>query len=72
METGIVLWFNDETGHGRISPDTGGESLFASYKCIRGEGLETLIEGQKVSYQTALGPNGLQADRIVPLDNPNG
>lgn len=67
METGKVLWFNDETGHGRIAPDAGGESLFASYKCIRGEGLDTLTDGQKVSYQRVRGPKGLHAERIALL-----
>ncbi|VWD37979.1 cold-shock protein [Burkholderia lata] len=58
-------WFNDNKGFGFITPDSGGDDLFAHFSEIRGDGLKTLDEGQKVSYETKHGPKGLQASNIV-------
>ncbi|ABK12497.1 cold-shock DNA-binding protein family [Burkholderia cenocepacia HI2424] len=66
MDTGTVKWFNDNKGFGFITPDSGGDDLFAHFSEIRGDGFKTLAEGQKVSYETKNGPKGLQASNIVP------
>lgn len=49
MATGIVKWFNDAKGFGFITPDEGGEDLFAHFSAITMNGFKTLKEGQKVS-----------------------
>jgi len=67
MDTGTVKWFNDAKGFGFITPDKGGDDLFAHFSEIRGDGFKTLAEGQKVSYETKNGPKGLQASNITPL-----
>jgi CspA family cold shock protein len=67
METGTVKWFNESKGFGFITPDTGGADLFAHFSEITGDGFKTLMENQKVSFETKRGPKGLQASNIKPL-----
>ncbi|KVD47971.1 cold-shock protein [Burkholderia sp. HI2761] len=67
MDTGTVKWFNDSKGFGFITPDKGGDDLFAHFSEIRSDGFKTLAEGQKVSFETKNGPKGLQASNITPL-----
>ena len=64
MATGIVKWFNDEKGFGFITPDGGGEDLFAHFSEIRSEGFKSLKENQKVSFEIKQGPKGKQAANI--------
>ena len=67
MATGIVKWFNDSKGFGFITPDEGGEDLFAHFSEIRVEGFKTLQENQKVEFEVKTGPKGLQAANIRPV-----
>ncbi|MBN9607087.1 MAG: cold-shock protein [Actinomycetales bacterium] len=67
MATGTVKWFNSEKGYGFISPDDGSEDLFAHFSAIAGSGYKNLDEGQKVEFEVARGPKGLQAENITPL-----
>ncbi|WP_151633384.1 cold-shock protein [Noviherbaspirillum aerium] len=66
MATGTVKWFNDSKGFGFITPDQGGEDLFAHFSAINSSGFKTLKEGQKVSFEVTKGPKGMQASNIVP------
>ncbi len=63
-ENGTVKWFNDAKGFGFITPDGGGDDLFAHFSAIAGSGFKSLQEGQKVSYEKTTGPKGLQAANI--------
>ena len=64
MATGTVKWFNDVKGYGFITPDDGGEDLFAHFSAIKMDGFKTLKEGQKVTYDLKVGEKGKQADKI--------
>jgi len=68
MGTGIVKWFIRRKGFGFITPDAGGEDLFAHHSAIEGEGHKTLRENQKVSFDTTAGLKGDQASNIKSLD----
>jgi CspA family cold shock protein len=67
MATGTVKWFNDAKGFGFITPDEGGEDLFAHFSEIKTEGFKSLQENQKVSFEVKMGPKGKQAANIKPV-----
>lgn len=68
MATGIVKWFNDSKGFGFITPDGGGDDLFAHFSAIQGQGFKTLAEGQRVTFDVTAGPKGQQASNIRGAD----
>ncbi|MDH4284884.1 MAG: cold-shock protein [Gallionellaceae bacterium] len=64
MTTGTVKWFNDSKGFGFITPESGGNDLFAHFSAIQSSGFKTLAEGQRVSFDITNGPKGQQASNI--------
>ncbi len=63
--TGTVKWFNAEKGFGFINQDNGGADVFVHFRAIKSEGYKTLVEGQKVSFETEKGQKGLQAANVM-------
>ncbi len=68
MASGTVKWFNDSKGFGFITPENGGDDLFAHFSAIQSSGFKTLKEGQRVSFDVTTGPKGQQASNIRPID----
>lgn len=64
MATGTIKWFNEAKGFGFISQENGEADVFVHYSAIESAGFKTLHEGQRVSYQVANGPKGLQAAAV--------
>jgi CspA family cold shock protein len=50
METGTVKWFNAGKGFGFIQPQDNSKDVFVHITAVQRAGLETLIEGQRVSF----------------------
>ena len=68
MAAGTVKWFNESKGFGFITPENGGEDLFAHFSAIQSKGFKTLAEGQKVNFDVTTGPKGLQASNIRAVE----
>ena len=48
MALGTVKWFNDSKGFGFITPDDGGEDLFAHFSAINGSRVVAIGESKAV------------------------
>lgn len=64
VQTGTVKWFNEAKGFGFITPDQGGDDLFAHYSQIQANGFRVLKEAQRVEFEVVRGDKGLQASKI--------
>jgi cold shock protein len=53
MVTGTVKFYNDMKGFGFIQPDDGGKDVFVHATALERAGMRGLVEGQKVSFDTA-------------------
>ena len=62
--TGTVKWFNERKGFGFIEQESG-DDVFVHYSAIMGDGFKSLVEGDKVEFEVAEGPKGLQAANVV-------
>ena len=50
MNKGTVKWFNSQKGFGFIAPEDGGKDVFVRISAVERAGLNSLNEGQKVSF----------------------
>lgn len=66
MQIGKVKWFNNSKGYGFITPADGSPDIFVHFSTIETDGYKSLAEGQAVEYESASGPKGMQASRVIP------
>jgi CspA family cold shock protein len=50
MAVGTVKWFNKVKGYGFVQPSDGGKDVFVHITAVERAGMDTLVEGQRVSY----------------------
>lgn len=66
---GVVKWFDPVRGYGFIVPRDGGTDILVHHTILRRGGHDVLYPGAVVKCTVVSRPQGLQADRIVAVDN---
>lgn len=66
---GTVKWFDVSKGFGFIVPDNGMADVLLHVTCLRRDGYQTAFEGARVVCEALNRPRGLQAFRIISMDN---
>lgn len=68
MPNGKVKFFNTTKGFGFIEPDGGGKDCFVHISAVERSGLDTLREGQRVSYEVTTQKGKSAAANLKALD----
>lgn len=68
--SGQIKWFDLTKGYGFIKPSGGGQGdILLHQTCVRQSGFKAAYEGAMVVCEAVQGPKGLQARRLISLDN---
>lgn len=65
---GVVKWFDPTKGYGFIIPGNGEGDILIHSSCLREAGRSTAREGATVECEVVRRPKGLQALRIIDID----
>jgi CspA family cold shock protein len=65
---GVIKWFDVSKGYGFIVPDNGLPDVLLHVTCLRRDGYQTAHEGARVTCEVLDRPKGLQAFRILSMD----
>jgi CspA family cold shock protein len=65
---GAIKWFDVSKGYGFIIPDNGMPDVLLHVTCLRRDGYQTAYEGARVVCEVLPRPKGLQAFRIISMD----
>ena len=65
---GVIKWFDASKGYGFIVPDNGGADILLHVTVLRRDGYQTAYEGARVIVEALNRPGGLQAFRILSMD----
>jgi CspA family cold shock protein len=66
--TGVIKWFDVSKGYGFIVPDNGLPDVLLHVTCLRHDGFQTAYEGARVVCEVLQRPKGLQAFRVLSMD----
>ena len=66
--SGVIKWFDVSKGYGFIVPDNGLPDILLHVTCLRRDGFQTAYEGARVVCEVLQRPRGLQAFRILSMD----
>jgi|EndMetStandDraft_4_1072995.scaffolds.fasta_scaffold83873_1 CspA family cold shock protein len=66
--SGVIKWFDVSKGYGFIIPDNGLPDVLLHVTCLRRDGFQTAYEGARVVCEVLQRPKGLQAFRILSMD----
>ncbi len=68
--SGAIKWFDVAKGYGFIMPDQQGVGdVLLHVTCLRKDGFQTALEGARVVCLVRRGERGLQAFKVVSMDN---
>ncbi|HVV28326.1 MAG TPA: cold-shock protein [Rhizomicrobium sp.] len=67
--SGQVKWFDAHKGYGFITSANGEGDVLLHQTCVRQSGFKQAFEGASVVCEAVVGPRGMQASRILSLDN---
>jgi CspA family cold shock protein len=68
--SGLVKWFDLSKGYGFIRPADGVQGdVLLHQTCVRQSGFKAAYEGARIVCEAVQSPKGLQARRIIELDN---
>jgi len=65
---GAIKWFDASKGYGFIVPDDGAADVLLHVTCLRRDGFQTAYEGARIVCEAQKGARGLQAFRIISMD----
>ena len=67
MANGTVKWFSPNKGYGFIQPEDGSKDVFVHISALERAGIQSLNEGQKVSFETATNKGKISAANLKLL-----
>ena len=67
--SGAIKWFDAAKGYGFIIPDNGMADILLHVTVLRRDGHQTAYEGARVVCQVLRQPKGLQAFRILEMED---
>src|SRR5499425_1889619 len=66
--SGVIKWFDVSKGYGFIVPDNGLPDILLHVTCLRRDGFQVAYEGARVVVEVLQRARGLQAFRIISMD----
>jgi CspA family cold shock protein len=64
MATGTVKFFDSAKGFGFIQPENGEKDVFVHISAVQNAGMDTLSEGQRISYEVVTERGKLAASNL--------
>ncbi len=67
MANGTVKWFNPTKGFGFIQPEGGSKDVFLHISALEQAGLNSLDDGQKITFDIEAGRDGRESATNIKL-----